>query len=87
MLELMTPESIIEAENRVQVWLEEHSDVVGEDLVSHWRERIADSLDHRTPDGAAEANAGIEALNARIAALTESFKKKLARVRKWVAKS
>lgn len=64
----MTPEQVTEAENRVQLWLEEHSDVMGEDLVTHWRERVADPLKPLTPEEDAEAMA-------RIDALLESIKK------------
>jgi TPR repeat protein len=57
----MSPEQVAEAEDRVQLWLEEHSEVMGKDLVSHWRERVADPLEPRTPEEAAEAMAEIEA--------------------------
>ncbi len=42
--------------------MEEHSDVMGEDLVSHWRERVADPLKPLTPEEDAEAKARLEAL-------------------------
>ncbi len=67
----MTPEQVTEAENRVQLWLEEHSDVMGEDLVTHWRKRVADPLKPLTPEEAAEEMAGFDAL-------MESIKKKQA---------
>ncbi len=58
----MTPEQVTEAEDRVQLWLEEHSDVMGEDLVTHWRERVADPLKPLTPEEIAEQQARLEAL-------------------------
>lgn len=55
--ENMTSKQVAEAENRVQGWLEEHSKLVSEDLIKHWRERIADPLKPLTPKEAAKARA------------------------------
>lgn len=58
----MTPEQVAKAEDRVQLWLEEHANVMGEDLVSHWRERVADPVKPLTPGEAEEAMARFDAL-------------------------
>ncbi len=46
----MTPEQIVEAEDHVQSWLEEHSDVMSDGLVTNWRKRIAEPLEPLTPE-------------------------------------
>jgi TPR repeat protein len=53
----MSQEEVAEAEDRVQLWLEEHSEVMGKDLVTHWRKRIAEPLKPLTPEEVAEAQA------------------------------
>lgn len=60
--ENMTAEQVAEAEDRVQIWLQEHADVMGEDLVTHWRSRIADPLKPLTPEEAKKEKARLEAL-------------------------
>ena len=42
--ESMKPEQIAEAENRVQSWLQEHTDVMGVEMAEVWRDRVADPL-------------------------------------------
>lgn len=40
--ESMTTDQISEAEQRVQSWLEEHPQVMGEEMAGAWRERVAE---------------------------------------------